>query len=261
MLIALTVILIALILLLCGDRGAKSIVTTVIQASFLLAAIFLIYRGLPPVPVTAAACLAIAAAALFYQNEADTKSRAAFLSVAVVILLLLPLVWYLAAGANSEGFNSEQYEITDTNGYTRNIGLDMLSLQISVMIIALIGTVIDIAIAIVSSVSEVLLHNRDLSLRKLTGSAFAAGQAILNTSIHTIFYIYMAEYLTLFIQYADEYSLSRLINSKSFCQEFISISVSGLGCCLIVPVAAILGSWILYRDAKKKRPCGQDPLP
>ena len=53
MLIALTVILIALILLLCGDRGAKSIVTTVIQASFLLAAIFLIYRGLPPVKARA----------------------------------------------------------------------------------------------------------------------------------------------------------------------------------------------------------------
>ena len=129
----------------------------------------------------------------------------------------------------ARGFNSEQYEITDTNGYTRNIQLDMLALQISVMIIALIGTVIDIAIAITSSVYEVLHHNPHLSLRQLTASAFSAGQAILNTSIHTIFYIYMAEYLTLFIQYADEYSLSRLLNSKSFCQEFISISISGVG--------------------------------
>lgn len=252
MLIALLILLILLILLLCGDRGAKSIVTTTIQALILLAAVYLIYLGLSPVLTTAAACLLISSAAMFYQNEADVKSKSAFLSVAIVILLLIPLVYYLASGANSEGFNSEQYEITDTNGYTRNIRLDMLSLQISVMLIALIGAVIDTAVAITSSVYEVMQHNPHLSVKQLAISAFTAGQAILNTSIHTIFYIYMAEYLTLFIQYADEYSLSRLLNSKSFCQEFISISISGIGCCLVVPVAAALGSWFIHRHFKGK---------
>ena len=135
------------------------------------------------------------------------------------------------------GFNSEQYEITDTNGYTRNIAMDMLALQISVMLIALIGTVVDIAIAITSSIYEIHQAGGAGDFGRLAASGFIASRAILNTSIHTIFYIYIAEYLTLMIQYVDEYSLVRLVNSKSFCQEFLSISISGLGCCLIVPAA------------------------
>ena len=254
MLVALLSILVALILIFCGDRGAKSIVTTAIHAGLLIIAIFCMYRGMPPVLVTAVTCLIISAVTMFYQNDGDLKSRIAFGSVIAVILILIPIVFWFAGTANAEGFNNAQYEITDTNGYTRNIGMNMLQLQISVMMIALIGTVIDIAIAITSSIYEIYesvgsAGNR-LTFGQLVETGFTASRAILNTSIHTIFYIYIAEYLTLMIQYVDEYSFQRLINSQSFASEFISVSISGVGCCLVVPVATMMSAWVL---AKKNR--------
>ena len=248
MLVALLLILVALILIFTGDRGAKSIVTTAIHAGILIVAIFLMYRGLPPILVTAVTCFTISAVTMFYQNEGDNKSRIAFASVIIVILVLIPLVFWFAGIANAEGFNNAQYEITDTNGYTRNVGIDMLQLQISVMLIALIGTVIDIAIAITSSIYEIHESVGKLTFGQLIETGFTASRAILNTSIHTIFYIYIAEYLTLMIQYVDEYSFSRLINSQSFGAEFISISISGIGCCLIVPVATMMAAWWLDRN-------------
>ena len=248
MLIALLCVLVALILIFTGDRGAKSIVTTAIHAGLLIAAIFLMYRGLPPIAVTAVTCLAISAVTAFYQNDGDIKSRIAFVSVIIVILVLIPVVFWFADAANAEGFNNAQYEITDTNGYTRNIGLNMLQLQISVMIIALIGTVIDIAIAITSSIYEIRSSVEKLTFGQLVETGFTTSRAILNTSIHTIFYIYIAEYLTLMIQYVDEYSFSRLINSQSFGAEFISISISGIGCCLVVPVATLMAIFFVTPD-------------
>ena len=248
MLVALLSVLLALILIFCGDRGAKSIVTTAIHTGLLMVAIFLMYRGLAPVLVTALACLAISAVTMFYQNDGDIKSRIAFGSVVIVILILIPVVFWFAGNANAEGFNNAQFEITDTNGYTRNIGMNMLQLQISVMLIALIGTVIDIAIAITSSIYEIHESVGGLSFGQLVNTGFTASRAILNTSIHTIFYIYIAEYLTLMIQYVDEYSFSRLINSQSFAAEFISVSISGIGCCLVVPVATMLTAWALGRE-------------
>jgi len=256
MLVVLLTVLIALILIFTGDRGAKSIVTTAIHGGLLIAAIFLMYRGLPPVLVTALTCTAISAVTMFYQNEGDQKSRIAFASVVAVILVLIPLVFWFAGLANAEGFNNAQYEITDTNGYTRNIGMDMLQLQISVMLIALIGTVIDIAIAITSSICEIYtsVSERDaseqMSFGQLIQTGFTTSRAILNTSIHTIFYIYIAEYLTLMIQYVDEYSFSRLINSQSFGAEFISISISGIGCCMVVPIATMLTAGWLTKKIK-----------
>ena len=256
MLVALLSILVACILIFTGDRGAKSIVTTAIHAGLLVIAIFAMYRGLPPVLVTFVTCMAISGVTMYYQNDGDPKSRIAFGSVIIVIVVLLPLVFGFAEAANAEGFNNAQYEITDTNGYTRNVGIDMLQLQISVMLIALIGTVIDIAIAITSSIYEI--HEsvgcgespRKLTFPELLETGFTASRAILNTSIHTIFYIYIAEYLTLMIQYVDEYSFQRLINSQSFASEFISVSISGIGCCLVVPVATLLCGWCLTRERK-----------
>ena len=260
MLVALLCILVGCILLFTGDRGAKSIVTTTIHAGLLIVSIFLMYRGLPPILVTALTCLAISAVTMFYQNEGDQKSHIAFGSVVIVIGVLIPVVFWFAQAANAEGFNNAQYEITDTNGYTRNIGIDMLQLQISVMLIALIGTVIDIAIAITSSICEIYESvskgdedgPQKLTFGQLVRTGFTTSRAILNTSIHTIFYIYIAEYLTLMIQYVDEYSFSRLINSQSFGAEFISISISGIGCCLVVPVATLLCAWSLAKDNQKK---------
>lgn len=247
MLIILTAILIVLILLICGDKGSKSILSTAINAGLLLFAIFLIYRGLNPIFVTIAVCILTACITLFVPEEADIKSKTALLSVVLVILVVVPFVYYIAERASIQGFTSEQYEITDSNGYTRNIGIDMLSLQISVMIIALIGAVTDIAVAITSSIYEIQQSNENISRTQLLTSAFSVGKAVLSTSIHTIFYIYIAEYMTLMIQYAGEYSFVKLINSKSFCQEFISISISGIGCCLVVPVSALLMTWLLER--------------
>ena len=254
MLVILLAILLALILIFTGDRGAKSIVSTAIHVGILILAIFLMYRGLPPVLVTALACLAISAVTMFYQNDGDVKSRIAFGSVIAVIIILIPLVFWFAHIANAEGFNNAQYEITDTNGYTRNVGIDMLQLQISVMLIALIGTVIDIAIAITSSIYEIqdsVGADRKLTASELLSTGFTASRAILNTSIHTIFYIYIAEYLTLMIQYVDEYSFERLINSQSFAAEFISVSISGIGCCLVVPVTTLLSAWYLTQEQKQ----------
>ncbi len=139
MLIVLTAILITLILLICGDKGSKSILSTAMNAGLLLLAVFLIYRGLDPILITVAACILIACITLFIPEEANIKSKTALLSVILVILVVVPFVYSIAGRASIQGFTSEQYEITDSNGYTRNIGIDMLSLQISVMIIALIG--------------------------------------------------------------------------------------------------------------------------
>jgi uncharacterized membrane protein len=249
-LLVLLAILIVLILLVCGDKGSRSILTTAMNAVLLLGAIYLIYRGLAPVAVTFCACVIISLITLFFQNEINLKSKVSFCSVVLVIALLLPLVFLLAGWANAEAFPPEQYELTDSNGYTRNIGIDMLSLQISVMIIALLGTVIDTAVAITASVTEIHANNQTLSMERLLEASFTVSKAVLATSIHTIFYIYIAEFLTLFIQYLSDYSLITVLNSASLSRELITISVSGLGCCLVVPVTTVLAAWAIHRQKK-----------
>lgn len=242
-------ILVFLIIIICGDKGTKSIVTTIIHAVILLISVYLINYGFPPVPVTVITCIIITLVTLYYQNEGGVKSKVSLISVIIVILTVVPLVYFFAIYSNSAGIPGEEYEITDSNGYTRNIGINMISLQISVMFIALIGIVIDTAVAISSSIYEIKEHNPILSKSEILKSSFTVSKAILATSIHTIFYIYIAEYLTLFVQYITEYSFATVINSSSLSKELISISISGIGCALVVPVATILGSVFIRPDS------------
>lgn len=249
MLIFLLAILIGLILVVCGDKGAKSIVTTVINFIFLITGLFLIYQGVNPLLVTFILCILCACVILFYQNEVNQKSKVSMLSVLCVFLILLPFVYFIASGSGSEGFSREQYEITDTNGYDRNIEMNMLYLQISVMMIALIGTLVDAVVAVTATVYEIQDATPNISKADLIKSAFSVGTSILNTSMHTIFYIYIAEYMTLMLQYVQDFTFVDMINSKSFSQEFLTITVSGLGICLAIPIAAMLS----VHFATKKR--------
>lgn len=250
MLIVLSAILIVLILIICGDKGSKSIITTGGNALLLFISIFLMYRGANPVIVTMVMSILAAAMILFFQNEVNPRTKMSFWATLIVIAVLVPLVYYLIAGANSQGFVPEEYEITDSNGYTRNIGLPMISVQISVMIIALIGAVVDTSVAVSSSIYEIYQHSEGMEKQKLLASGMTVGKSILSTSMHTIFYIYIAEYMTLMMQYVQDYSFEYMINSKSFAQGFLSITISGIGCCLIVPATVILTVNQIYKEKK-----------
>ncbi|MGN0709691.1 MAG: YibE/F family protein, partial [Anaerovoracaceae bacterium] len=240
MLIILAAVLFFLILLICGNKGAKSIITTSINVAGILVMLTAINAGFPIFAVTAVSCIAITAVTLFYQNEVNIKSIASFWSVIAVLAIVLPLVFWLIHSASAAGFNAEEYEITDSNGYTRNVDISMPALQACVMITALLGVLIDTSVAITASVYEIKRSSEDISLAELMKSSFTVGRDVLNTSMHTIFYIYVAEYMTLMIQYIKDYSFSYVINSKSLAGEFLTVSLSGVGCCLIVPVSALL---------------------
>lgn len=248
MLIVLGILLPCLILLISGDQGAKSIISTGMNAIGILFAIFLIYKGVNPIVVTMISCIAICYVTIFYQNEKNVKSKISFISVLIVLVLLVPVIYYIADVSSIQGFTKEQYEITDSNGYSRNIDINMILVQISVMVIALIGMMIDIAIAVSSSMYEIHNNNHHLKKGQLFIAGMNVGKDVLSTSIHTIFYIYIAEYMTLMLQFAESYSFAKMINSKAFCQEFISIAISGIGCCLILPIVTVTGVLFIMNE-------------
>lgn len=247
MLIILVFVFIGLILLIGGDRTAKSLITLGFNTSILLCTIFAINLGLNPIISTLISCVVISIITLFYQNEVNIKTKIAFLSVLLVIAILFLMIYKLTSFSNIQGFPLDQLSIRDSNGYSRNIDRNMLLIQISVILMVFIGAIIDTSLAITSALYEVYQNNPNLSKQSLFQSGIGIGRDILSSTVNTLFFIYIAEYLTLFIQFVNDYTFSQMINSKQFCQEFISIALSGIGCILIIPIAAILGAWF-YKD-------------
>lgn len=242
MLLIFAILFVLLVLLIGGDRTAKSLVTLAGNAVLLTATLFAIYLGLNPFYCTVVSCVLITLLTLFYQNEVNVKTKSAFWAVLVVIALLIGFLWALGTKTNTQGFPVGQYEIRESNGYGPNIGINMGLLQIAALLMVLIGAIIDTALAVTSALYEVHTNNPDLRRRELFFSGLSVGRDILGSTINTLFFIFMAEYFMLFLQFMEYYSFTQMINSKEFAQEIISIAVSGIGCILIIPAAAAIGA-------------------
>lgn len=246
MLIKLSLILITLILLFCGNKGAKSIATTIINIAVLIAYIYLIYIGMNPMTVTIFVSIVFIYIILFYQNESRITSVVSLISVMTVVLMLVPFIYMLTSKISCQSVSEFQYDITDSNGYTRNIGINMLAIQNSVLIISLLGAMCDNAIAVSSSVFEIKNKTQNVGKAEIIKSAKVVSKYIMSTSIHTIFYIYMAEFMTLIMQFLKNMSFWEMVNSASFAGGILTIVVSGLGCSLVIPMVTWVS--IVYPD-------------
>jgi uncharacterized membrane protein len=244
MLLVLAAVYIAASLFIGGDKTAKSLVTLVTNALILFAAILVIEMGFDPLSVTVIACVLVSLMTLFFQNEVNVKTRSALISVFIVIAIRFGFIFFVELRANLQGFPIGQFEIRESNGYSGDIGCDMTLMEVAVMLMVIIGAIIDVALSVTSGLYEVAENNKDLGRKDLFFSGLSIGKNILSSSINTLFFIFIAEYFTLFIQFTQYYTFAQMINSKEFCQQVISIAVSGIGCVLIIPVvSAVAASW------------------
>ena len=81
MILILAAIFLGLVLIISGDRGAKSLITLAVNAGALSILILLINKGTHPVLAFLIACIIIVAVTLFYQNGINLKTVAAGIAI------------------------------------------------------------------------------------------------------------------------------------------------------------------------------------
>lgn len=231
-----------------GDRGVISFISLCGNLLILLLCILLMYIGLPPVLVTLAGCIFISILTLFYQNGKNEKTLASFISVMAVLFLLLLLIFPISTSSHIQGFSDEQRQEDELVGLSTDIGVSLFDVATSMIIIGLIGAVLDVSIAVSSSVFEVERNNPGLKRSELYRSGIKVGGDLIGTTANTLLFAYFSEFFMLFLRFKKgNSSLVSILNSKAFCQEFICIIFSGIGCILIIPITSAVMAWILTR--------------
>ena len=246
MISVLCIVLVVLCLLVGGDRTAKTLMTLSLNAIVLVAVIWAISLGLPPMIVSIAAILIVICITIFYQNEVNDKTRVAFIAVIVIAAVMLALIAVFVYGGHLQGMSFVgENKIRQSNGYSGDIGVNMFAIA---MLWTLVGAIVDTAMAIVSGVYEIARHNPEYEQRELILSGMKIGGSILSSTVNTLFFIFAGEYLILFINFSMYYSLEVMINSREFAEGIINIIISAVGCIAIIPAASCLAA---YRFSKK----------
>ena len=124
-----------------------------------------------------------------------------------------------------------------------DIHVNMVEVTYLMILLGLLGSVKDSAMAVATGTYEVFCSRPTLSFGELFASGMQIGRDILGVTVNTLLFASAGESVLLFHLYrVYRYSFAELINSKSFFQETVLVLTGGIGVELAVPVtAAVMG--------------------
>ena len=245
----LAIILLILMILIGGKKGARSFFAIFLNFGVLLFTVFLMtIPQADPIILTLIASTVISCINLFYINEVNITTKTAFLSTLITVVILLFFILMLTEHAKIQGFGEEETE--ELFVFSLYLGVDFVKIAASVILMSTIGAITDTAIAISSPMREMFHHHPTISRKELFRFGISIGKDILGTSTNTLFFAFFGGYLALLIWFKDlSYTFGEIINSKIFSAEMITIFCAGIGVALIIPITA----WInAYYSIKRK---------
>ncbi|MCM3668623.1 YibE/F family protein [Mesobacillus maritimus] len=246
-------ILLILMILVGGHKGARSFIAIIYNFAVILFTVLLMtVPNADPIIITIIASTIISCINLFYINEVNRTTKTAFISTVITIIMLLMFIFVFTEKSMIQGFGEE--EIEEIGIFTLFIGIDFIKIATAVIIMSTIGAITDTAMAISSPMREIFIHNPTISRKELFFSGMSIGKDILGTSTNTLFFAFFGGYLGLLIWFKDlSYSLGEIINSKVFSAEMITILCAGIGVALIIPVTASITAYYLVKARNQNK--------
>lgn len=246
-LVVLGIILFILMSIIGGQKGVSSFFALFFNFSVvIIITVFMTNPNINPTILTLFASIVISCINLFYINGVNIKTKTAFLSTMITIILLPLFIFYLSNKAMIQGFGVEELE--ELSMFSLNIGVDFIKIGTSVIIMSTIGAITDTAMAISSPMREIHFHNPGISRKELYKAGLSIGKDILGTSTNTLFFAFIGGYIALLIWFKDlSYSIGEMINSKIFSAEMITILSAGTGVTLVIPITAWITAYFLVK--------------
>lgn len=254
MILFLAIVLLILMILVGGDRGAKSFIALVCNIFALIAGVYLIVLGVNPILVAILGTIVFCQITLIYQNGHNIKTYAAIISVICVILLLSLIIFFVGNKSNFGGY-SELDLSSDISIYlSPNVNINMNQMMICMIMVSLLGAIMDTAMAITSSLYEFNEVNSEITFKELVKSGFNVGKDILGTTVNTLFFATIGETMMISILFAkNNYTFESIINSKEFFQNLFSLAISNIGCLLIIPISILICTYMLKSNSHKMK--------
>ena len=242
----LTIVLLVLLILVGKTRGIKTFGVFYLNLFLIIAYLFTVGLGFNAVLHAVILCIIVSATTLFGLNSTNIKTKTSFVSILIVLVITFGLVLFIGKSANIQGFSAESLEAI--GGYSFDIGYDMTDILIGMFLITTIGTIIDTSISISSAVNEVYVNNPDLSQKELFRSGMNIGKDILATTINTLFFALVAEFIGFFMWHSKA-TLSYIINYKAFVVEVSKVLLCFISSILIIPIT----SYMISRNLINKK--------
>ena len=231
-----------------GKTGAKSLIGLAVTLACLFWVLIPgLLKGLPTLPAVFAVCAYIAVVSLTILGGIRKKTICAMLGTIAGTALAMLFGLLAQSLARIDGLRISDVEpLLQLRQTGTPIGLR--GLLVGGIIISALGAVMDVAMSLASSLSEVKAANPELKAADLFRSGMNIGRDMVGTMTNTLILAFLGSGFTLIIYlYSLGLSPYQLLTSSYLAIEVISGISSSIGMILAIPITALISAALLSR--------------
>jgi uncharacterized membrane protein len=238
------------LVLLAGMRGLKaafSIILSVAIIGWVLIPAFL--KGADPVPVAIILAGILTYLTTGFSTGWNRKPVIAAIGTMGGAFVAFAISSVFTNWSHLSGLFSEEDRIF----FQQNPLLSSRSLLLSGIIIASVGIVQDVAIAITNGVENIWHARPNLSFKQLFRAGMVVGQENIGTFANTLIFAYVGAALSLFLLFTQyQGSWLKFLNFDAVMNEAVFALSGTIGLVLAVPITALLAVWLEMRPRKRR---------
>lgn len=240
---------VVLLLILGGRKGFS----TVLSLTFTCLSLFYVYipliiAGYHIYGATVMICIFIIGVSFALTGGLNRKSLAAAAGCIGGVLFSGLLYRYMETVMKLTGYyNDETSRLTQIFGQN---GLDLKAVVFAMVIIGALGSTMDVAMSIASSLYEIA-DEKAAAKAGLIRSGFRIGRDIMGTMANTLILAYIGSSLVMVLIYgASRYPLFQLLNKEEIIIELLQSLIGVLGMLFTIPFTTVISS-ILFSARRK----------
>ncbi len=240
------------LVLLAGWQGLKtafSVMLSILLIGIILIPLFM--RGMNPVPL---AILLSGLLALLSAGLSTGWNRKAYITAVgtmggALVAFIVSMIFVDWAHLNGLATDDDRLF------FQKSPNLDPRGLLFAGIIIASVGVVEDVAVSIVSGVSEVRRANPRSTFRQLFVSGMVVGKDHMSALANTLVFAYVGGSLSTLLLY-NQFGGSwlKFINFDSVADEIIRSMAGTIGLVFTVPITALLAAWAVRQGPLTELP-------
>lgn len=241
------IVLFVIIITIGKCKGIKAILGLV-YTLYLVVALLLptVFSGYSPV-LMSVVCVALSAiVTLMLLNGTSNKTYGAITATVLGVILSAASFCLMSVVLKLDGFSVNEAEsLVLINQAT---GLSIKEILFAGILISSLGAIMDVAMSIVSALSEVYYHQPNLTLKEIFDSGMEIGKDMIGTMSNTLILAFTGSaFVSLLVLFSYNVDLKQLLNSNYLALEFAQGIAGTLGIVLTVPIASFISGYLLTK--------------
>lgn len=242
--------LVGLFVLLMIAVGRYQGIRTVLALGISIALVFkvmlpLIMSGYNPILVVILVSGGIALISLMIITGPNRKTGAATIGILGGVLVAALVVIYADHKLHFTGISSSRNVMVKLFSAQ---GLDFRKILMAGIIMGLLGTAMDAAMAVASSIREIKKANPGMTVRQLISAGMNVGTDVLGTMANTLIFAYLGLKLILVMTFAGTSIISgskmEILSAETVSAEILRLLAGSIGLVLTIPITAfVAASW------------------